>query len=113
MFDTRIINVEDRSVEAAHIMAESNRKHDRILEAISEREIKSKDRVDISLDEYLRMMKKIDEFESRCETLDSVFMKIGIPTEMVDRIDPNSIDWDVCLDHCNFCKFYRITFRIE
>lgn len=113
MFDKHIVNIEDRSVEAAGIIANSHRMLSHEMEAISKAEIESKDRVDIPLKEYLKMKRTINELEWKCQVADATFMKIGIPTEVIDKIDPRTICVESSHNPCDFKKEYRIRFSID
>ena len=83
---------------AAGIIANSNKKLGEKLEAISKDEIKSKDRVDISLDEYTRMQKRIENLERANREMNMLLHDIGIPVEVIGSVERSSINVTHC-DH--------------
>ena len=112
MFDKYIID--NRSnIEAASIIAESNRNHDRTLKAISEAEIKSKDRVNISLEEYTRMQEEIKTLSRDSKNMAYLLAQIGIPPEIINRIDRNSVHVEHCADIRDFKTHYRVSFSAD
>ena len=58
----------------------------------SQAEIKSKDRVDIPLSEYLEMREKIDRQDMQLRKLYCTIKRLGIPYEVIDSIVPDSIE---------------------
>lgn len=92
MFNTYVIGASGSDIRnAAHIVAKSNKDLGNKLDDISKAEIKSKDRVDITLEEYLRMKNTIELLENKVARMGSTITALGIPHEMVDAIDPDSI----------------------
>ena len=113
MFNKYFINDNHSAIEAAHITAKSNRELGEKLESISKEEIKSKDRVDITLEEYLAMREKIEKLEAKNSQRDRLIIRLGIPAELIDSIDTSSINVTHCEDICNFKRKYRIEFEVE
>lgn len=113
MFNKYFINDNRSAVEAAHINARATRELGKTLEAISQSEIKSKDRVDITLEEYTRMQNMIAKLERENRELFSLFHDIGIPLEIVDAIDRKSINVVHCDDIQDFKRTYYIKFDVD
>lgn len=113
MFNKYFINDNTSAVTAARITAESNDRLGRKLEGISQAEIKSKDRVDISLEEYLEMRGKIAKLEGESRYLNRLVRNIGIPVEVIDSIMLDSINVTHC-DHIHdFKRTYCIKFDVD
>lgn len=92
LFNRYIFVNDNKAVrDAAHIAAKASREHDETIKGISEVEIKSKDRVDISLEEYELLKKENRELLYRCFNAEMVLDKIHIHPKIIDRIDPDSI----------------------
>lgn len=115
MFDKHIFirTAEDHSVQAANILAMSNKAHDETLKSISEKEIKSKDRVDISLEEYERLKNQLTILRNENFSLKTTLTGIGIPLEVLTDIIPNSIEVQRCEDCIGFETSYRVTFSVR
>lgn len=109
MFDTYV--VDNRSVkEAARIAAMSQREHDKTLQRISDAEIKSKDRVDIPLRDYLKMKTDLENAEQELRYMRHLFSEMGVPVSLINSIDPKSIRFESMEDPRNLMRHYRITF---
>lgn len=109
MFNTYIFD--NKSVKAAaRIIADSNREHDETLKSISRDEIKSKDRVDIPLSEYLNMKQELESLNRRVKQMGSLIISMGIPAEVIEQIDPNSVRVETCDDPRLFKRHYRVSF---
>lgn len=91
MFDKYIIDTSGNE-RAARILAESNARHDATLKSISDAEIKSKDRVDIPLSEYDRLRRENSNLEWRVNRMEAMLTRMGIPEEVIDNIDLNSVE---------------------
>lgn len=96
----------DRMTQAIKDFSESK-------ENISEAEIKSKDRVDISLSEYNEMKETIRKQESELRSLYCIFRQLGIPKEVVDGIVPDSIHVYTNEDLKDFITHYMIKFDFD
>ena len=93
---------------------------DRMTEAIkdfskartedSQAEIKSKDRVDIPLSEYLEMRKKIDLQDDQLRRMYCTIKRLGIPYEVIDSIIPDSIEVCRNYDVRDFTTHFMIKF---
>lgn len=113
MFNKYFI-VDNRSaVEAAHITAQATKKFGEKLESISKNEIKSKDRVDITLEEYLTMRKRIETLESKYSRISNLIVQLGIPAEVIDNIRLDTVNVTHCDDIQDFVRHYRIAFDAE
>ena len=110
MFDKHFTFVNDDT--NANIIARSNEKLGEKLESISKEEIKSKDRVDISLEEYLSMRRQIEELESKNSRMSNLINKMGIPVEELDKIDPNTVNVYYNVNPTRFTKRYQIVFDV-
>lgn len=97
---------EDHSREAAKILGNK-------LESISNAEIKSKNRVDISLEEYEKLKEDAHKYEEQSRRLQCTIMRLGIPYEVIDLIDTDSIDVITCEDPINFKRRYVIKFTAD
>jgi hypothetical protein len=97
---------EDHSREAAKILGDK-------LESISNAEIKSKDRVDITLAEYEKLKNDVRKYEERSRRMGSMIMRLGIPYEVIDLIDTGSIEVRTCEDPMNFKRHYEIKFTAD
>ena len=93
----------DRMTEAIKDFSESQ-------EVISKAEIKSKDRVDIPLSEYLEMREKIDRQDKRLRELYCAIKRLGIPYEVIDTIVTDSIEVYHNYDLKDFVTHYMIKF---
>lgn len=89
----------------------SNRELGEKLESISQAEIKSKDRVDITLEEYERMKRTIEKltFDNRC--MSEVLDRIEVPIHR--KIIPDSIRNYCTKDLAHHRYIYTIEFAID
>lgn len=79
----------------------------------SQAEIKSKDRVDIPLSEYLEMCEKIARQDRKLKELYCVIKSMGIPYEVIDSIVPDSIEVYRNYDLKDFVTHYMIKFDAD
>jgi hypothetical protein len=107
------VNDDSNAVIAANITAKSNEKLGEKLESISKEAIKSKDRVDITLEEYLQMREKIEKLEAENSRMSILINRIGIPFEELDKIDPNTVNVYYNENPTRFTKRYQIVFDVE
>lgn len=115
MFDKHYhIQDEHSRVEAARINSLSQEKFANQLKSISEAEIKSKDRVDISLEEYERLKDEVKQLSERERVLMSVIERLNIPVDVLDYILPDSVRIYTCfdIDCTNELQRYRIEFSV-
>ena len=113
MFNKYFI-VDNRSaVEAAHITAQATKKFGEKLDDISKNEIKSKDRVDITLEEYLTMRKRIETLESKYSHISKLIVQLGIPAEVIDSIRLDTVNVVHNDDIRDFVRHYRIAFDVD
>lgn len=111
MFDRHYhIQDEHSRVEAARINARAQKEFGEKLESISQAEIKSKDRVDITLEEYERLKADLEMFSARCKRMESTLEQLGIPYYVFDKIVPESISVSTCDNHMTFMKRFYIQF---
>ena len=96
----------DRMAEAIKDFSESQ-------ENISQAEIKSKDRADIPLSEYLEMREKIEKQESKLRDVYCTVKRLGIPLEVIDGIVPDSIQVYRNEDVKDFITHYMIKFDVD
>ena len=94
--------------DLGNVIAESNREYAKKLEEISKAEIKSKDRVDITLEEYESLKNQVKWLEYEVHRLQSIMKKIEIPYDL--DIIPDSIETTYCDDHYNFRKIFNVRF---
>lgn len=114
MFNSYIYVNDNQSVkEAARIAAKASREHDKTLRDISENEIKSKDRVDISLAAYEELQRELSHLRSENRRIKTAFLNIGIPAEIIDMIIPDSIKVQRCEDYRDFKMHYQVYFSVD
>lgn len=113
MFNKYYITDNRSAVEAAHIKAHATKKFGDKLESISKNEIKSKDRVDITLEEYLTMRKRIETLESKYSNVSKLIVQLGIPAEVIDNIRLDTVNVVHNDDIRYFVRHYRIVFDAE
>lgn len=83
---------------------------DRMSE-ISHAEIKAKDRVDISLEEYERMKHELEHYRGENAKFRAIFDSVKIPINL--KIIPESIRTEYMVDRQWWCTRYRIEFDVE
>lgn len=83
----------------------------RKLESISEEEIKARDRVNITLEEYENMKREIESLKSEVRYLSSILEKIKAPLDK--SIIPDSIRTYCCDDYMNYRRVFRVEFAID
>lgn len=114
MFNKYFIQVPDSSAkDAAGIVAESNKELGKKLEAISKEEIKSKDRVDISLEEYQRICRHIENLERQNSQMGKLIVQLGIPVEIINSIKTDTVNVTHCDDIKDFVRHYRVAFDVD
>ena len=114
MFNKYVFVNDNKSAkEAAIIAAKASREHDKALKDISEAEIKSKDRVDITLAEYEALKMENAALRERCMQYEAVFRRIHIDPKVLERINPDTVfRWEID-DHRTFAKHIRIEFDVN
>jgi hypothetical protein len=95
----------------ADTIACSNRRLGEKLESISQAEIKSKDRVDITLEEYERMKSEIKRLTYENEGMREILGKIEAPLDK--KIIPDSIRTWYCEDIMNCRNIFHVEFAID
>lgn len=98
---------------AAEIAAKSIEEFGEKLELISKADIKSKDRVDISLDEYLMLKGELERNSRELRHARYLLGEMGIPPDIISAIDSKSIHVETCEDFQWFKRHYRITFAVD
>lgn len=79
----------------------------------SQADIKARDRVDISLEEYKKLTEENKRLDMTVTCLMKALQDIGIPVEVARRIVPGTIDVSVCHKVRAFTDRYRIEFDVE
>lgn len=114
MFNKYFIQAPDSSAkDAAHIVAKSNKELGEKLGAISKEEIKSKDRVDISLEEYQRLHRHIENLERQNDHMGKLIVQLGIPAEIINSIKTDTVSMTYCDDIIDFVRHYRVVFDVD
>ena len=109
----------DRNTKAmGEAVKEASQSLNRMTDAIvstSEKEIKSKDRVDITLEEYLSMRHELDHLRARVDLAEEMFAKMGIQRDLFDRIDPNTVnvEYSDSIVPLDFTQRVMVTFKIH
>lgn len=96
------------------IRIQNARQHDELMKTITEntdKEIKARNRVDISLDEYDAMKEHLRLLSRENDSLKSILDKINIPYDL--PIIPSTIEVAVCEDRCRFVNRYHIIFDVD
>lgn len=112
MFNRTALNAQTVK-DAARLLSEAYAKHDNTLRDISDNEIKSKDRVDISLEEYDQLKNELAILRSENYSLKDTLTRIGIPFEVMADVIPSSIKVQRCEDCIGFETSYRVTFSVR
>lgn len=97
---------------AAEITAESIKGFGEKLQSISQADIKAKDRVDISLEEYLRLTKGLESTRRDLRHARYLLGEIGIPVDIISAIRHDTIKVEQAEDVRDFVRHYRITFSV-
>lgn len=97
--------------ELGNDIIRSNRELGEKLKSISNAEIKSKDRVDISLEEYENMKNQIKSLSHEVDRLSSILERIEAPLDKA--IIPDSIRTCWCNDIMNCRHIFRVEFAID
>lgn len=106
----------------ANMIAESNRELGRdicrsnrelgcTLKDISDAEIESKDRVNITLKEYENMKDKISSLSYQVDRLCEILQRMEVPLDK--NIIPDSIRTCWCDDYRNYRRIFRVEFAID
>ena len=112
MFD-RIVLCTPRFDDGAHQSANAISKLGETIRETSQADIKSRDRVDISLEEYKKLTSENDRLSREVERLHMIFMDLGIPADIPKRIIPGTINVAVCHNPLKFEDRYRVEFDVE
>ena len=115
MMFNKFITINDNQAirDAASVVARATKEHNKTLKSISDAEIKSKDRVDIPLRDYLRMKEDLERTSRELVHANFLLAQMGIPAELVKRIQGSSINVESCDDYRDFLRTYRITFKVD
>lgn len=89
----------------------ANRELAEKLESISNAEIKSKDRVDISLEEYENMKAEISSLSCEVYELRNILKRIDVPLDK--KIVPDSIKTCWCEDAVNHRHIFNVRFAVN
>ncbi len=96
------------------IRIQNARNHEELMKTINEttdKEIKARNRVDISLDEYNAMKEHIRLLSRENDSIKAILDKFNIPFEL--PIDPSTIEIIACEDRCGFKTKYSICFDVD
>ena len=102
--------------EAARKASESLNRMTEALVSTSEKEIKSKDRVDITLEEYLSMRKELEDLRSKVEFSEHLYRNMGIPIDVLYQIDPDSVQVsysDSVLNILDHSRRVTVSFKVN
>jgi hypothetical protein len=115
MMFNKFITVNDNQAirDAASVVARATKEHNETLKNISDAEIKSKDRVDIPLRDYLRMKEDLERTSRELMHVNFLLAQMGIPAEVVKRIEGGSIHVESCADFRDYKRTYRIAFTVD
>lgn len=97
--------------ELGNDIIKSNRELGEKLQSIFNAEIKSKDRVDITLEEYEHMKNKIKSLSYEVDRLSDILGRIEVPFD--EKIIPDSIVTYWCDNHADFKRKFRVEFEID
>ena len=97
--------------ELGNDILKSNKELGDRLKSISEAEIKSKNRVDIALEEYEYMKDKIKSLSYEVDRLSNILKRIEVPLD--EKIIPDSIITYWCDNHADFKRKFRIEFEVD
>ena len=97
--------------ELGNDILRSNREFGEKLKSISDAEIKSKDRVDISLEEYEYMKNTIKSLSYEVDRLSNILNRIEAPLDK--EIIPDSVQTYWCDDAIRFRRIFRVEFAIN
>ena len=102
---------DDSKIDAAKITAGSLEKLGEKAEQLVDRMITSKDRADITIQEYLKLREDVAKYEKRLKDIGSLIIRLGIPAEVIEDIDTNTVSVYTCRDPIQFRTKYRIEFE--
>lgn len=111
MFDRTFIIHDKHSREAARIVAKSYDQLSNSIRETSEREIESKNRVDITLAEYEHLKSENERLRQENEFLRGCYTKIGVPPDL--PIIQDSITRYYSRDYIGFKDGIRIEFQFD
>lgn len=98
---------------AAEITAESIKGFGEKLQVISQNDIRSKDRVDISLEEYLRLKGDLELTRRDLQHCRKMIVMMGIPADAISKIESGSIRVETADDFRDYRRHYRVTFAVD
>lgn len=101
---------DDSAIEAAEINAKATEKLGEKAEQLVDRMIASKDRADITMQEYLKLREDVAKYERKLKDVGSLIIRLGIPAEVIEQIDTNTVSVYTCRDPMQFQTKYRIEF---
>lgn len=113
MFNKYIINSDENTIAAAKINAEATEELGKKAEQIVDRMIVSKDRADISMQEYLKLREDVAKYERRLRDMGMLITALGIPAEVIDGIDRSTVRVQTCKDFRNYTTRYHIHFDVD
>lgn len=114
MFNKYItVHSDENAISAAKIKAQAIEEFGKKAERIADDMIASKDRADISMKEYLELKDKTVKYEQRLKDIGRFITNLGIPVEIIEAIDTNSIEVYTTEDHMRFRTRYMIKFEVD
>lgn len=78
---------------------------------IKEDELAARDRVDISLEEYMNLVNERDMLIAKVGNYESIFEGFNLPADV--RIIPCSVKHEYMDDICNLKRRYRLEFEVD
>lgn len=107
-------SVKEAASIVTQVVTKAVREHNETLKDISEAEIKSKDRVDISLAEYELLKKENRTLRERCMHMEDIFKRIALDPKLIEKVDPSTvIKFRVLNDPIDFTSLIRIEFKVS
>lgn len=110
MFNKYFVQIPD--TEGPKEIARATRELGNKLEKISEAEIKSKDRVDISVSEYLKLRDDVSKMDAKIRHMEYLFKQLGITPDTIDDIVPDTVEVYYNEDIRDFVRHCMIKFDI-
>jgi hypothetical protein len=98
---------------AAETLSKATKELGEKFESISQAEIRSKDRVDIPLSEYLRMKDELEHTSRALRHARALIATMGIPAEIISAIDPDSVCVYTNEDLRDFKRHYQVRFSVD
>lgn len=111
MFDRTFVIHDNHSRDAARILARSYKQLSDSMRETSEREIESRNRVDITLAEYERLKEENQRLRRENDFFEKCLIKMGVPPDL--PIIQDSIKRCYCRDPIGSMDGVRIEFKFD